>query len=105
MSSNFGSYLRKLRETSKLGSRELSRIAGLSFSSVCQYESGEVVPRPESLKAIARALDVPFEGLAWMAYTDDEARTPQFERESESIDRKMRRLLEERRRMYERRSH
>jgi transcriptional regulator with XRE-family HTH domain len=101
----FGKYLRKLRETSKLGSRELSRIAGLSYSSVCQYESGDKTPRVESLKALARALDVPFEGLAWLAYTDDETRTPQFERENESIDRKMERLLEERRRMYERRSH
>jgi transcriptional regulator with XRE-family HTH domain len=105
MSTSFARYLKSLRETTGIGSRELARIAGLSSSAVCQYERGEVAPRPETLKAIARALDVPFEGLAWMAYTDDESRTPQFERESESIDRKMNRLLEERRRMYERRSH
>ena len=101
----FGKYLRNLRETSSIGSRELCRIAGISFSSVCQYEGGEVTPRPETLKAIARALDAPYEGLAWMAYTDDKIRTPKFEQENESIDRKMKRLLEERRRMYERRTH
>lgn len=100
----FGKYLRSLRETSELGSRELSRIAGISFSSISQYESGEITPRPETLKSIARALDVPFEGLAWLAYTDDETRTPKFERENESIDRKMKRLLEERKMMYEKRA-
>ena len=98
---NFGSFLKSLREASEIGSRELCRIAGISNSLVCQYESGEVVPRPETLKAIARALDAPFEGLAWMAYTDEENRTRKFHSENESIDRKMKRLLEERRRMYE----
>ena len=100
----FGKYLRKLRETSLIGSRELCRIAGISISSVCQYESGEITPKPETLKIIARALDVPYEGLAWMAYTDEETRAPKFKRESESIDRKMKRLLTERRRMYEKRT-
>jgi transcriptional regulator with XRE-family HTH domain len=101
----FGGYLRSLREASGIGSRELSRIAGLSFSSICQYESGEITPRPETLKIIARSLDIPFEGLAWMAYTDKENKNGKFNKEHESIDRKMKRLLEERRRMYEKRTH
>lgn len=95
----FGKYLRELREATGLGSRQLCRIVGTGESSVCQYEKGGKKPRPETLKRIAQALDVPYEGLAWLAYTSDDFRTNELSEADKLIEKAMQKHLKERRKL------
>ena len=59
----FGEYLRRLRLEKKLGIRELARKAHLDAGALTRLEQGNRKPRPETLKALASALNVPLADL------------------------------------------
>lgn len=51
--------LRRLREERGVSLAALARRAGFSKPSLWAWENGRTIPRPQSLRALARALDVP----------------------------------------------
>lgn len=59
----FGHYLRREREKRKLGIRGLARKAGLDSGALTRLESGERMPAPRTLTALAAALEVPLADL------------------------------------------
>ncbi|MDT0330896.1 helix-turn-helix domain-containing protein [Nocardiopsis lambiniae] len=62
-SRRFGEYLKALRENKGLGLRELSRGSGISPSLISLLEKGYQRPKVDTLKSLARALDVPLADL------------------------------------------
>lgn len=56
----FGEYLKGLRENKGLGMRELSRDCGVSPALISLLEQGYQRPKLDTLRSLARALDVPF---------------------------------------------
>jgi len=54
-----GAVIRRLREDARLSQAELERKAGLSASSISDYETGKHAPSAKSLRAIRDALEVP----------------------------------------------
>lgn len=63
----FGAYLRQLRKDRKLGVRELAREAGINDGNLTRIENGTRIPQPQTLKALALALDLPLSDLFAMA--------------------------------------
>ena len=61
--------LRKAREMRRLSLRELAAAAQVSYQAVQYTESGQTVPRVDTIEAIAVALDV---APGWLAYGEDE---------------------------------
>lgn len=61
--SQFGEYLRKVRQERKLGIRELARRADVDAGGLTRLEQGKTSPHPETLKALAEALDIPLADL------------------------------------------
>ena len=61
--------LRSSRERLGLSLRELAAAATVSYQAVLNTESGQTVPRVDTIEAIAVALDV---APGWLAYGDDE---------------------------------
>lgn len=58
--SNLGNRIRRARAAAGLSLREVaSRAAPLSATAVSRYEHGEDTPRPDTLRRLARSLDVP----------------------------------------------
>ncbi len=55
---DFPGRLRRLRERNRLKQYRLSELCGLSSDMVRKYESGDVKPSVEALKAIADYFDV-----------------------------------------------
>jgi len=71
--SDFGEYLRSLREGQKLSLREVAAKTGVSVSYITQIENGRRnAPGPEVLKKLAPAYNVPVRDLLKAAgYLDD----------------------------------
>jgi transcriptional regulator with XRE-family HTH domain len=61
--------LKSSRERLGLSLRELATAATVSYQAVLNTESGQTVPRVDTIEAIAVALDV---APGWLAYGDDE---------------------------------
>jgi transcriptional regulator with XRE-family HTH domain len=61
--------LRSSRERLGLSLRELAAAATVSYQAVLNTESGQTVPRVDTIEAIAVALDV---APGWLAYGEDE---------------------------------
>jgi len=61
----FGEILRRLRVARSLSSRELARRARLPLGSISHYENGRQLPRPDSLRRMARVLSVHEQLLVW----------------------------------------
>ncbi|URM93993.1 helix-turn-helix transcriptional regulator [Actinomadura madurae] len=55
----FSTYLKNLRQQRKLGIRELARKASINPSVLTRLEQGKTSPMPETLRALASALEVP----------------------------------------------
>lgn len=56
----FGKYIKQLRQERQLGIRELAKKTGIDSGALTRIEHGKVgTPRPETLKALAVALDIP----------------------------------------------
>ncbi|WP_010498562.1 helix-turn-helix domain-containing protein [Paenibacillus elgii] len=61
---NFGSYLKDKRVQKGLNLVQLSETSGISAAQISRIENGKRgVPKPENLKSLASALDVPYEEL------------------------------------------
>lgn len=58
------SPLASLRKTKGLSQEALAEACGLSLRAVQRIESGEVSPRPHTVKVMAEALDIPVDALA-----------------------------------------
>jgi Predicted transcriptional regulator with C-terminal CBS domains len=58
--STIGKNIRKLRKAKNITQKELGRLIGVSESQIGQYEKGYRNPKLETLKKIARALEVPY---------------------------------------------
>lgn len=63
----FGGYLHNLRRQRRLGLRELARIADIDSGGITRLEKGQARPRPDTLKCLAVALDVPVSDMFAMA--------------------------------------
>jgi transcriptional regulator with XRE-family HTH domain len=64
----FGQYIRQLREERKLSIRGLASEAGVDSGALTRLEHGKVrAPQPDTLKALAMALDVPLADMFAMA--------------------------------------
>jgi transcriptional regulator with XRE-family HTH domain len=63
----FGQYIKQLREKRKLSVRGLASKAGLNSGELSRMENGNRNPRPDKLKALATALEVPLADLFAMA--------------------------------------
>lgn len=59
----FPQKLRQARKNAELKQEELGAQIGVSRRSVCAYETGVSIPRPATLRKIARALNVTVEYL------------------------------------------
>lgn len=55
--------LRELRKRRALSLQELGELAGVSYNSVWRIEHGKHGARPKTIRALAKALDVPVEEL------------------------------------------
>lgn len=64
-----GDRLKLKRESLGLSLRALARAADVSYQAVLYTESGQTVPRVDTIEAIAVALDV---APGWLAYGEDE---------------------------------
>lgn len=66
-----GSYIRRIRKAHGISIRELAVQAGIDSGGLARLENGKVSnPRPDTLSALARALDIPFADLfAHAGYT------------------------------------
>lgn len=54
----FGKYIKQLRQGRRLSIRELANKTGIDSGALTRIEHGKVgTPRPETLKALAKALD------------------------------------------------
>ncbi len=58
-----GSHLMVLRQEKKLSISEIASMTGLSANTIRWIERGVTQPKPESLKALATALEVEYQGL------------------------------------------
>ncbi|MGH4012987.1 MAG: helix-turn-helix domain-containing protein [Pseudonocardiaceae bacterium] len=63
----FGVYIRRLRTEQKLSIRELANKAGIDSGGLTRLEHDKVSPQPNTLKALAIALQVPLADLFAMA--------------------------------------
>ncbi|NGP56813.1 helix-turn-helix transcriptional regulator [Paenibacillus thiaminolyticus] len=72
--SNFGIYLRQLREERELGINQLATISGVSNAQISRIEKGtRNVPKPETIKKLSKALKVPYEEMMKIAgYINDD---------------------------------
>lgn len=60
----FGSYLREIRENKGWSINQLAQAADISGSQISRIENGlRGIPKPQTLRKIAEALDVPYEEL------------------------------------------
>ncbi|WP_025853214.1 helix-turn-helix domain-containing protein [Paenibacillus ehimensis] len=61
---NFGSYLKDKRIEKGLNIVQLSETSGMSAAQISRIENGKRgVPKPENIKSLALALEVPYEEL------------------------------------------
>lgn len=64
----FGAYVKNHRLRMKMSGRELARAAGIDTATLVRLEQGRYrVPRPETLKGIARALELPLADVFTLA--------------------------------------
>lgn len=67
-----GDKIQKLRKEKGFTQAELAKEAGLSEISIRKYENGDRKPKIETLRCIAKALEVPLHELAdWGEYTTE----------------------------------
>ena len=60
----FGERVKELRLKKGLSQRELGeRMGGITQQTIAQYEKSENYPKLETIRRIAKALDVPFDNL------------------------------------------
>lgn len=60
----FGSYLKEIRENKGWSINQLAQAADISGSQISRIENGlRGIPKPQTLRKIAEALDVPYEEL------------------------------------------
>lgn len=65
---SFPEYLKRLRIDRKLSIRGLAKISGADSGGITRMESGETkTPQPDTLKALAAALEVPVADMFTMA--------------------------------------
>ncbi|GBF73185.1 putative transcriptional regulator [Paenibacillus sp. 598K] len=61
---DFGSYIRECRQKKEMNISQLAEAAEISAAQVSRIECGlRLTPKPQTLKALANALDVDFEDL------------------------------------------
>ena len=60
---NIGQQIRKYRKESHLSQKELGTRLGVSQQNIAQYENGRRIPKLETIKKIAAALDIPLSEL------------------------------------------
>ncbi|EPY06659.1 immunity repressor protein (phage-like protein) [Paenibacillus alvei TS-15] len=66
--SDFGVYLRKLREERELGVNQLATMSGVSNAQISRIEKGSRnAPKPETIKKLSKALKVPYEEMMSVA--------------------------------------
>lgn len=64
----FGEYIKYHRQEKKMSGRELARQAGIDTATLVRLEQGRYkAPRPDTLKGIAHALDLPITDVFTMA--------------------------------------
>ena len=87
--SDFGDYLRSLRERQKMSLREVAAKTGVSVSYITQIENRRrKAPGPDVLKKLAPAYNVPVRDLLKAAgYMDDIEPVKQSTSEDEEVDR------------------
>jgi HTH-type transcriptional regulator, competence development regulator len=87
--SNFGEFLRSLRERQKMSVRDVAAKTGVSVSYITQIENGRrKAPGPDVLKKLAPAYNVPVRDLLKAAgYMDDIEPIRPSVNEEEEIDR------------------
>ena len=56
----FGEKLRYFRIERNLNQREFAKLLNRSFTSVCNWEQGNRIPKTETIKEIAKALNVDY---------------------------------------------
>ena len=90
--SDFGEYLRSLREGQKLSLREVAAKTGVSVSYITQIENGRrKAPGPEVLKRLAPAYSVPVRDLLRAAgYLDDLKEVKSVLSDEEEVERAFR---------------
>ncbi|MBR0631847.1 helix-turn-helix domain-containing protein [Bacillus altitudinis] len=65
---HFGEQLRILRENRKMSVNQLAMYSGVSAAGISRIENGKRgVPKPLTIKKLARALKVPYEDLMLLA--------------------------------------
>lgn len=70
-----GEKIRKARKSVKITQKELGRILGVSPQMIAQYENDTRKPKIETLRRIAKALDVPlYEIATWGEYSTEDFR-------------------------------
>lgn len=74
MDHRFGAYLKQIREDKGLSINQLAQAAEISGSQISRIENGlRGIPKPQTLRKIADALEVPYEELMSKAgYLDSE---------------------------------
>lgn len=64
MSSNpLGDLIRAARERHGFSVRQLARLVGIAYPTVSRIENGHNVPKPDTLRAISKALDLDYAEL------------------------------------------
>lgn len=75
--SEFGTYLRKLRENRKMSINQLALYSGVSAPQISRVETGSRgVPKPETIKKLALALNVDYENLMQVAGYTNATKSP-----------------------------
>ncbi|HAF97092.1 helix-turn-helix domain-containing protein [Paenibacillus sp. FSL K6-1566] len=74
MDHRFGAYLKQIREDKGLSINQLAQAADISGSQISRIENGlRGIPKPQTLRKIADALEIPYEELMSKAgYLDSE---------------------------------
>lgn len=83
---HFGEQLRILRENRKMSVNQLAMYSGVSAAGISRIENGKRgVPKPLTIKKLARALKVPYEDLMLLAGYIEQEKVHEMKPKYESI--------------------
>ena len=58
-----GERIRYYRKNADMTQRELAATTGIHYVSICNYESGKMIPREDQIRKIADALGISYSSL------------------------------------------
>ncbi|MFD0588853.1 helix-turn-helix domain-containing protein [Paenibacillus sp. GCM10027627] len=92
---NFGPYLKNVRESKPMSINQLAALSGVSAPQISRVETGtRGVPKPDTIRKLADALNVSYEGMMEAAgYFSEEKSSPDWASSKDKRD--FKKMLEE----------